>query len=67
MKFAAHPLKPGELSDTEKIALRAIAAGELIALPLCRRLQKLGLIQQKQIGWELSEQGNIKLMFQRAR
>ena len=67
MKFMAGRVKQVELSDQEKIALRGVAAGGPIALPLCRRLQKLGLVEQKHDGWALTHQGHIRLMFQGAR
>ena len=59
--------KQAELSDQEKIALRGIAEGGLIALPLCQRLQKLGLVEKGHNGWSITQQGHIRLMFQGAR
>jgi hypothetical protein len=67
MKFAPSSLKQAELSDREKIALRGIAEGGFIALPLCKRLQKLGLIEKKLDAWAITPQGHIYLMFQSAR
>ena len=66
MKFTLSRMKSAPLTDREKAALRAIADGGTVELEMCERLQELGLIQQKQIGWELSEQGYIKLMFEGA-
>ena len=67
MKFSPNRSKQAELSDQEKIALRGIAGGGAIALPLCQRLQKLGLVEKKHDGWAITHQGHIRLMFQGAR
>ena len=67
MIFRPSRMKSATLTDREKAALRGIAVGGTVELQMCKRLQELGLIQQKQSGWELSEQGYIKLMFQDAR
>ena len=67
MKFSPSRFKQAELSDREKIALRGIAEGGHIALPLCQRLQKLGLIEKGHDGWAITQQGHIRLMFQGAR
>lgn len=67
MIFRPGRMKSATLTDREKAALRGIAVGGIVELKMCKRLQQLGLIQQKQIGWELSEQGYIELMFQDAR
>ena len=67
MKFTPGRFKQAELSDGEKIALRGIAEGGTIALPLCRRLQKLGLVEKSHDGWAITNQGHIRLMFQGAR
>jgi ribosomal protein S19E (S16A) len=67
MKFMVGRVKQVELSDREKIALRGVAAGGSITLPLCQRLQKLGLVEKKQDGWAITHQGHIRLMFQGAR
>jgi hypothetical protein len=67
MKFAPGQFKQAELSDTDKIALRGIAAGEPVALPLCLRLQKLGLAAKTLDVWGITPQGHIRLMFQAAR
>ena len=67
MKFAAGRFKEAELSDGEKIALRGIAEGAFIALPLCLRLQKLGLVAKTLDVWGITPQGHIRLMFQNAR
>jgi hypothetical protein len=69
MKFKAAPAraKPPELSDREKAALKAIASGEIIGPLLCQRLKTLGLVTQTGAGWELTQQGQIRLMFQGAR
>jgi ribosomal protein S19E (S16A) len=67
MKFTPSRLKQAELSDREKIALRGVAEGGFIALPLCQRLQKLGLVEKRHDGWTITPQGHIRLMFQGAR
>lgn len=67
MKITPSRFKQAELSDQEKIALRGIAEGGLIALPLCQRLQKLGLVEKGRDGWAITSQGHIRLMFQGAR
>lgn len=43
------------------------AVSETVEMQMCERLQQLGLIQQRQTGWELLEYDYIKLMFQVAR
>jgi hypothetical protein len=67
MKFSPGRFRQAELSDQEQIALRGIAEGGPIALPLCQRLQKLGLVEKKHDRWAITHQGHIRLMFQRAR
>jgi hypothetical protein len=67
MKFAPCRVKQAELSDKEKIALRGIAGGGFTALPLCQRLQKLGLVEKRLDVWSVTPQGHIHLMFQNAR
>ena len=67
MKFTPGRFRQVELSDQEKIALRGIAAGGPIALPLCQRLQKLGLAEKRHDEWAVTHQGHIRLMFQGAR
>jgi hypothetical protein len=67
MKFAPGRFRQAELSDSEKVALRGVADDGFIALPLCKRLQKLGLVEQKPDGWSITPQGYIRLMFQGAR
>jgi hypothetical protein len=67
MKITTGRFKQAELSDQEKIALRGIAQGASSALPLCRRLQKLGLVEKSNDGWAITHQGYIRLMFQGAR
>lgn len=67
MKFVPSRFKRAELSDKEKIALRGIVEGGLIALPLCQRLQKLGLVEKRLDVWSITPQGRIHLMFQSAR
>ena len=67
MKITSNRFKQVELSDQEKLALRGIAQGGSIALALCRRLQKLGLVEESQDGWSITHQGHIRLMFQGAR
>jgi hypothetical protein len=67
MKFVPGRFKQAELSDKEKIALRGIAVGGFIALPMCQRLQKLGLVEKRLDVWAITPQGHIHLMFQSAR
>ena len=67
MRITPNRFKQTELSDQEKIALRGITQGGTIALPLCRRLQKLGLAENGRDGWAITNQGYIRLMFQGAR
>ena len=67
MNFAPGRFKQAELSDNEKTALRGIAAGEPVTLPLCLRLQKLGLVEKRLDVWGITPQGHIRLMFQGAR
>ncbi len=67
MKITPSRFKQVTLSDQEQIALRGVAAGEPIALPLCQRLQKLGLVEKRHEGWGITAQGHIRLMFQGAR
>jgi hypothetical protein len=59
--------KQAELSDREKIALRGIADGGFVPLPLCQRLRKLGLVEKRLDVWSVTPQGHIRLMFQSAR
>jgi hypothetical protein len=66
MKFAPSHFKQAELSDREKSALRGIAEGGSAALPLCQRLQKLGLVEKRLDVWSITPQGHILLMFQNA-
>lgn len=67
MKFNRNSVKPPTLSDHEKKALWAIAAGAAGEPPLCARLEALGLVARKQDGWAITHQGHIRLMFQGAR
>lgn len=67
MKFAPCRVKQAELSDREKIALRGIAEGGFVAEPLCKRLQKLGLVEKRLDVWAVTPQGHIHFMFQNAR
>jgi hypothetical protein len=67
MKFAPSRFKQVELSDREMIALRGIAEGGSVVLPLCLRLQKLGLVDKTLGVWGVTPQGHIRLMFQAAR
>ena len=67
MKFAPCRVKQAELSDKEKIVLRGIAEGKFIAVSLCQRLQKLGLVEKRLDVWAVTAQGHIYLMFQNAR
>jgi hypothetical protein len=67
MKFTPGRVKQAELSDNEKMALRGVAEGGPIALLLCQRLQKLGLVEKRHDRWAVTHQGHIRLMFQGAR
>jgi len=67
MKITPSRFREAELSDGEKIALRRVAAGEPITPLLCKRLQKLGLVEKRHEGWAITQQGHIRLMFQGAR
>jgi hypothetical protein len=67
MKFAPGRFKQIELCDREMMALRVIAEGGPVALSLCLRLQKLGLVGQTLGLWGITPQGHIRLMFQAAR
>ena len=67
MKITTVRFKQAELSDNEQIALRGIAGGGPISLPMCLRLQKLGLAEKRHDGWAMTHQGHIRLMFQAAR
>jgi hypothetical protein len=66
MKFSRH-IKFPVLTDTEKVVLRNIGEGAPVEVALCRRLQKLGLVELKQNVWRITQQGHFELMFQRAR
>jgi hypothetical protein len=55
------------LSDAEIAALRNAAHHQVVTPPSYRRLEKLGLIEQKLGGWILTQQGRIHLMFINAR
>jgi hypothetical protein len=61
MKFPPGRSKQAELSDNEQIALRGIAAGGPVALALCLRLQKLGLVAKTLDVWGITPQGHIHL------
>ena len=67
MKFTPSRVKQNALSDREQQALRSIGDGAFIDQTLGRRLQKLGLVEKKDDGWTVTEQGHIRLMFQGAR
>jgi hypothetical protein len=67
MKFAPGRFKQVELFDREMIALRGIAEGSPVSLPLCLRLEKLGLVGKTLGVWGVTPQGHIRLMFQAAR
>jgi len=67
MKFKRSQFREAELSDQEMMALRGIAGGGFIALPLCKRLQKLGLLEKENDRWAITQQGHIRLMFWGAR
>jgi hypothetical protein len=67
MKITPSRFKQIELSDQEMIALRGVAEGGFIALPLCQRLQKLGLVEKGHERWAITPQGHIRLMFHNAR
>jgi hypothetical protein len=65
MKFTPS-FKAVALTDSEKAALNKIANRAPVETQMCKRLKKLGLIQKNEDGWEPSEQGRIRLMFQSA-
>jgi hypothetical protein len=67
MKFTPSRFKSVDLSDGEMMALRGIAEGGPVALPLCLRLQKLGLVAKTLDAWGITPQGHIRLMFRAAR
>jgi hypothetical protein len=67
MKFTPSRFKAPELSDKEKAALQAIAHGAVVEPLRCERLKALGLVVQIGGGWALTQQGQIRLMFQGAR
>lgn len=67
MKFSPRHGNAGGLSDTEKMGLRSIANGVSVDTTLCKRLQKLGLVELEQDVWTITQQGHVQLMFQQAR
>jgi hypothetical protein len=67
MKFNPSQNKQPGLSDRETVALREVAERATTKPLVCKRLQKLGLIEQSPGGWALTQQGHIRLMFQGAR
>jgi hypothetical protein len=67
MKFPPRHGNAGGLTDTEKMGLRSIANGVSVDTALCKRLQKLGLVELEQDVWTITQQGHVQLMFQQAR
>jgi hypothetical protein len=55
------------LSDVEIVALRNVVHHHAVKPPSYRRLKRLGLIEQNLDGWNLTQQGQIHLMFVNAR
>jgi hypothetical protein len=60
-------LKGPAITEVEFRALRDVADGAVVQPLTCRRLNTLGLIEQKRGGWALTNQGEIALMFRKAR
>ncbi len=60
-------LKGPATTEVELRALRDVADGAVVQPLMCRRLNTLGLIEQKRGGWALTNQGEIALMFRKAR
>jgi hypothetical protein len=67
MKYTPSLAKQPGLTDQETATLRGIAISGVIERPHYKRLQRLGLIEQKDSTWVLTPQGHIHLMFQAAR
>jgi hypothetical protein len=67
MKFRPSSVKQPELTDRENAALVAIASGAIVEPLLCQRLKALGLAEQTRTGWALTHQGQICLIFKKAR
>jgi hypothetical protein len=67
MKFKPSRVKQPELTDREKAAIQAVASGTIVEPLLCQRLKALGLIEQVRGAWALTQQGQIRLIFQGAR
>ncbi len=60
-------LKGPATTEEEMRALRDVADGAVVQPLRCRRLNALGLLEQKRGGWVLTNQGEIALMFRKAR
>jgi hypothetical protein len=59
--------KPPILEPKELAALRDVSRHHSVELPLLRRFEKLGLIEQKSGAWSTTQQGHILLMFRSAK
>jgi hypothetical protein len=59
--------KPPELEPKELAALRDVSQHHSVEVPLLRRLEKLGFIEQKSGTWSTTQQGHIFLMFRAAK
>jgi hypothetical protein len=59
--------KSPELVPKELAALRDVSRHHSVEVPLLRRLEKLGLIEQKSGAWSTTQQGHILLMFRAAK
>jgi hypothetical protein len=59
--------KAPELEPKELAALRDVSKHHSVKVPLLRRLEKLGFIDQKSGAWSTTQQGHIYLMFKAAK
>jgi hypothetical protein len=60
-------MKGPATTEAELRALRDVADGAVVQPLRCCRLNALGLIKQNRGGWALTNQGEIALMFRKAR
>jgi Mn-dependent DtxR family transcriptional regulator len=61
------PPKTPELRRSEMVALHSVSKHRVVELAMLRRLEKLGLVEQKSGVWTTTQQGAILLMFGAAR
>jgi hypothetical protein len=61
------PPKPPELEPKQLAALRDVSNHHSVEVPMLRRLEKLGLIEQKSGKWSTTQEGHIFLMFRAAK